>query len=304
MSFDPQLEFCRSLLFIPVPETRFVEKAHERGAGAIILDLEDGVAPDMKVRARGAVRDVAARLRARNVTVLVRINHGSREDIEAAVSPDVAALVLPKVDSAAEIQGIADLLTRREEELGLESAHTRLLVLIETPAAVCNAAAIAACHPRVAGLILGSEDLALALSVPPTLDSLRYAAERVVMAARAAGKVPLGVPGSLATIKTPERFAEAVAAARRIGMAGAVCIHPAQVAVVRKQFAPDPQDLAEAQGILAAFAQAEKAGKGAVMHEGKMLDAPIVERARKLVAEASLYRHQPAAQEAGLLVQQ
>jgi citrate lyase subunit beta/citryl-CoA lyase len=299
MSFGAQeLEFCRSLLFVPVPETRFVERAHERGAGAVILDLEDGVAPEMKAQARGAVREVAATLRSRGMTVLVRINHGSREDVEAAVSPDVAALVLPKIDSAAEIQGIADLLDRREAKLGLDAAHTALLVLIETPKAVCNAGAIAACHPRVAGLVLGSEDLALALSVPPTPDSLRYAAERVVMAARAAGKVPLGVPGSLATIKTPERFAEAVAAARRIGMAGAVCIHPAQVAVVREHFALDPRDVAEAQGILAAFAEAQKAGKGAMMHEGKMLDAPIVERARKLVAEARLHGQRAAPQPA------
>lgn len=299
MTFVPQqLEFCRSLLFVPVPETRFVEKAHERGAGAVILDLEDGVAPDLKAHARGAVREVAARVRSRDVTVLVRIDHGSREDIEAAVSADVSALVLPKIDGSSEIHAIAGLLTRREEALGLEDGHTGLPVLIETPAAVCNATAIAACHPRVVGLILGSEDLALALSVPPTLDSLRYAAERVVMAARAAGKVPLGVPGSLATIKAPERFAEAVAAARRIGMAGAVCIHPAQVEVVRNQFAPDPQDVAEAQSILAAFAEAAKADKGAVMHEGKMLDAPIVERARKLVADAGLCRQRAARQPA------
>ena len=283
-----QLESCRALLFVPVLEERFVEKAHQRGAGAIILDLEDAVAPTLKLQARAAVTEVAGRLRARGVTVLVRINHGSLEDAEAVVSADVAAIVLPKVDAAAEIHLAADALARRERELGMRAGHTGIVVLIETPLAVCNAFAIAASHPRVRGLVLGSEDLALALSVPPTLDSLRYAAERVVMAARAAGKVPLGVPGSLATIKTPEVFAEAVAAARRIGMAGAVCIHPAQVAVVRAEFAPDPEAVAQAQGILAAFAEAERASKGAVMHEGKMLDAPIVERARRLVAEASL----------------
>ncbi|HSH89164.1 MAG TPA: CoA ester lyase [Ramlibacter sp.] len=290
MSFDAQqLESCRSLLFVPVPETRFVEKAHERGAGAIILDLEDAVAPELKLQARASVVDVAARLQSRGVTVFVRINHGSLEDAEAAVCADVAALVMPKVEGPAEIQDVADVLARREKELGLPFGHTSILVLIETPAAVCNALAIASSHSRVCGLVLGSEDLALALSVPPTLESLRHAAECVVMAARAAGKVPLGIPGSLATIKTPGVFAEAVGAARRIGMAGAVCIHPAQVAVVCKEFAPDPTRVAEAQGILAAFAEAAKASRGAVMHDGKMLDAPIVERARKLVAEAGLY---------------
>ncbi|MBI5275120.1 MAG: CoA ester lyase [Burkholderiales bacterium] len=289
-----QLEFCRSLLFVPVPQTRFIEKAHERGAGAIILDLEDGVAPQAKAAARGAVRAVAAQLRARGVTVLVRINAGSHEDVQAAVSPDVAGLVLPKVDGPAGVHEVAGILARCEAEMGLPDEHTALLVLVETPTAVCQAAALAACHARVAALVLGSEDLALALSIAPTLDSLRYAAEHVVMAARAAGKVPLGVPGSLANIRAPERFAEAVAAARRIGMAGAVCIHPAQVGVVRRQFTPDPGDVAEAHGILAAFALAQQAGEGAVMHEGKMLDLPIVERARQLVAEDRRLRAAPA----------
>jgi citrate lyase subunit beta/citryl-CoA lyase len=283
------LEFCRSLLFIPAIENRFIDKAHQRGAGAIILDLEDAVAAEHKVAARNVVTEAAARLTAKGLSVLVRVNHGSVADIEAAVSPHVAALVLPKVDTAAEIHAAASTLANREEKLGIAAGHTRLLVLIETPLAVCNAQSIAAAHERVSGLILGSEDLALGLSVEPSPDSLRYAAEQVIMASRAAGKVPLGVPGSLATIANADRFAEVVDLGRRMGMAGTVCIHPDQVAVVQRAYAPDQGAVSEAQSILRAFDEAERAGKGAVSLNGKMLDAPIVERARRLVAEAGIF---------------
>lgn len=290
-----KLEFCRSLLFVPVNESRFVDKAHQRGAGAIILDLEDAIAAEHKVAARNMATAVAASLHAKGLTVLVRVNHGSIEDIEAAVSLHVAALVMPKVDNASEIHAAAAVLAQREAALGIAVGHTRLLVLIETPTAVCNAHAIAASHERVSGLILGSEDLALGLSVAPSTDSLRYSAEQVIIAARAAGKVPLGVPGSLATIKEAAIFGDLVTLGRRMGMAGTVCIHPNQVAVVQRAYAPDMAALSEAEGILRAFDEAERAGKGAVSHEGKMLDAPIVERARKLVVEASHYANRNAA---------
>jgi citrate lyase subunit beta/citryl-CoA lyase len=284
-----KLESCRSLLFVPAIEDRFIDKAHQRGAGAIILDLEDSIAPEKKLAARNAVGAAAMRLGAKGVTVLVRINQGSVADIEAAVSPHVSALVLPKVNTAAEIHEAATALASREKQLGMAVGHTRLLVLIETPAAVGNAYAIGAAHERVSGLILGSEDLALDLGVEPSPDSLGYAAGHLVMAARAAGKVPLGIPGSLATIANSGSFEEVVVLARKVGMAGTVCIHPDQVGVVQRVYAPDPAAVSQARRILEVFDEAERTGKGAISLDGKMLDLPIVERARRLVAEADAF---------------
>jgi citrate lyase subunit beta/citryl-CoA lyase len=284
-----KLETLRSLLFVPAIEDRFIDKAHQRGAGAIILDLEDSIAPEKKLAARNAVGAAAMRLGAKGVTVLVRINHGSVADIEAAVSPCVSAIVLPKVNTAAEIHEVAAALESREKQLGIAEGHTRLLVLIETPAAVVNAFSISTAHERVSGLILGSEDLALELGVEPSPDSLSYAAAHLVMAARAAGKVPLGIPGSLATIANSEGFHEVVALARKLGMAGTVCIHPDQVAVVQCVYAPDPAAVSQARRILEVFHEAERTGKGAVSLDGKMLDLPIVERARRLVAEEDTF---------------
>jgi citrate lyase subunit beta / citryl-CoA lyase len=280
-----QLEACRSLLFVPANEQRFIAKAHQRGAGAIILDLEDAISPDQKEAARGNVRAAAAELRRNGVAhVLVRINAGSADDIDAAVSPDVDALVLPKVETPDDLVWAHTVLAAAEQRRGMHSGHVRLLVLVESPVAVLNAASLAA-HERVAALILGSEDLALALGVEPTPEALTYAASAVVFAARGHQKVPLGVPGSLASIVDTGRFAQAVRHARQLGMAGTVCIHPNQVDVVSAAFAATPEAYAQAQRILAAFDEAQQAGKGAVMFEGKMLDLPIVERARRIVAQ-------------------
>ena len=280
-----QLEACRSLLFVPANEPRFISKAHRRGAGAIILDLEDSISPDQKEAARGNLRPAAAELRRNGIAhVLVRINPGSADDIDEAVSRDVDALVLPKVESLDDLVWAHTAVSTAEQRSGLPDGHIRLLVLVETPAAVLNAASLAA-HERVAALILGSEDLALALGVEPTLDSLAYAASSIVFAARGHRKVPLGVPGSLASIVDTGRFAQAVQHARHLGMAGTVCIHPKQVEAVSAAFAATPEDYAQAQRVLAAFHEAQQAGKGAVMFEGKMLDLPIVERARRVVAQ-------------------
>jgi citrate lyase subunit beta/citryl-CoA lyase len=280
-----QLEACRSLLFVPANEPRFISKAHQRGAGAIILDLEDSIAPDQKEAARRNVRLAAAELRRNGVAhVLVRINAGSADDIDAAVSPDVDALVLPKVEASDVLEWAHTALTKAEQRSLLPDGHVRLLVLVETPAAVLNAASLAA-HARVAALILWSEDLALALGVEPTLESLAYSASSVVFAARGHQKVPLGVPGSLASIVDTARFAQAVQHARQLGMAGTVCIHPKQVEAVSAAFAATPEAYAQAQRVLAAFDEAQQAGKGAVMFDGKMLDLPIVERARRIVAQ-------------------
>lgn len=280
-----QLEACRSLLFVPVNEPRFISKANQRGAGAIILDLEDSIAPDQKEAARSNVRAAARELRRNGAAhVLVRINAGSTEDIEEAASLDVDAIVLPKVESLKELIWAHSALSMAEQRVGLADGHFRLLVLVETPAAVLNAVSIAA-HERVAALILGSEDLALALGVEPTPESLAYAASSIVFAARASQKVPLGVPASLASILDTSRFAESVRHARLLGMAGTVCIHPRQVGVVSAAFAATQEMYLGAQRVLAAFDEARQAGKGAIMFEGKMLDRPIVERARRIVAQ-------------------
>ncbi|MDB6000417.1 MAG: Citrate (pro-3S)-lyase [Rhizobacter sp.] len=283
-----ELEQCRTLLFIPANEQRFIAKANQRGAGGIILDLEDSISPDQKDAARGAVGQAAVELKRLGVEhVLVRINPQNMQDIAAAVSPDVDALVLPKVQSADDVKQAGLALAAAEQRCGMPEGHTRLLLLIETPEAVVNVAALAA-GDRVIGLILGSEDLALSLGVEPTTESLSYAASAIVIAARATRTVPMGIPGSLAAILDRDAFTASVSRGRALGMAGAVCIHPNQVDAVNQVFAPSPQAVLEAQRVLDAFDESLRSGRGAVMFDGRMLDLPIVERARRTVMRSRL----------------
>jgi citrate lyase subunit beta/citryl-CoA lyase len=281
-----QLEVARSLLFVPTLEQRFVHKAHERGAGAIILDLEDSIAPSQKDAACAALADAMAVLKGNAVRhVLVRVNAGVERDTAAAAATQADAVLVPKVRTLADVEQVSGAL---EHAQGFGASHDdaiALVLLVETPQAVLNASSIAA-HPRVVGLVLGSEDLALSLGVPPTPAALGYAAQQIVYACRAAGKVPLGVPDSLASFVNDGGFREAAARGRDMGMAGAVCIHPNQVAQVNAAFSPSAEELEEASRILEIFQAAGAEGKGAVSLDGKMLDLPIVHRARDLLVRA------------------
>lgn len=281
-----QLEGARSLLFVPVLEQRFVRKAHERGAGAVILDLEDSIAPSKKDVARAALSGAAAVLKGNAVRhVLVRVNAAVDEDAAAAAATQADAVLVPKVRTLADVERVSASLEKAQGYGASHSDAIALVLLVETPQAVLNAASIAA-HPRVVGLVLGSEDLALSLGVPPTPAALGFAGQQIVYACRAAGKVPLGVPSSLASFADDGDFREAAARGRAMGMAGAVCIHPNQVAQVNAAFRPSAEELAAAVRILETFHAAEAQGKGAVSLDGKMLDLPIVHRARELLARA------------------
>src|SRR5215211_4707092 len=190
----------RSLLYVPVTSERFVAKAHERGADAVILELEDAVAPSEKDRARALVREAAARIAEAGVDVLVRINRPWRlavRDIEAAVDPNVRALVLPKVDSAEHVIGLAEVAASVEEKRGLPVGHILLFPRIEGPRGLLHVAEIANAHPRVVAIGLGSSDFTIATGMEAGGDGNVIASFQVVTAAIAAGRVPIGLVGSI-----------------------------------------------------------------------------------------------------------
>lgn len=275
-----ELEGLRSLLFVPATEPRFLRNIAQRGAGAIILDLEDAVAPSRKDEARSALDARIAQLKSADLVTVVRVNAGSMEDIDAAVSGGADAVLLPKVCSAQDIQIAAERLHGTSS--AADSQQTRLLALIETPEAVMHLPEITRASDALIGVILGGEDLCAALGTEPSEASLGYAASRLVMAARAAGIVPLGVPGPLSLIEDSAAFQEVVRHGQRLGMAGTVCIHPRQVAVINAVYADSIVSYADALSIVEAFDRAMADGKGAVMWRGRMLDPPIVERAKKI----------------------
>ena len=283
------LPVWRSMLFVPITVARFVETAADRGADAIILDLEDAVAPSAKDRARALLPDAIPRVARRGADVLVRLNRPWRllvRDLEAAVIPGVAALMLTKVDHAEHVQAVADIVDELEAERGLPASAIRFVALVETAAAFFRMEAIARAHPRVVAISLGAEDFALSVGMLPEPEGLFYPKQHTIFAARAAGILPLGFVGTVADYKDQEAFRAIVRRSRRLGFVGASCIHPLQVPVLNEEYAPSTAEVEQARRMVAAYDAALAAGTGAVEFEGKMIDIPVVERAKRVLARA------------------
>ncbi|MER8759759.1 CoA ester lyase [Mesorhizobium sp. M0976] len=277
----------RSLLFVPTHVPRFVETAHERGADGVILDLEDSVPQDQKGEARRQLPECVAKVGRKGASVLVRVNHGLRAlaaDLDAAVIAGVDALVLPKTDSAEWVLEIANAVSDLERERNLAPGRIRFLAQIETPGALQRLAAIASAHPRMIAMALGPEDFSAAVGGTPEFDLLLTPNLSVLFAARAAGLLPLGFIGSIGDFSDTNKLREAAVHARRLGFAGALAIHPTQVAIFNEAFAPNAQELEWARKVVAAENDATTRGLSAFSLNGKMIDPPVVRRAHEILA--------------------
>ena len=282
-----ELPVWRSSLYVPVIVERFVGKAHERGADAIILDLEDSIPQAEKDRARDLVRGAVAKVGRGGADVTVRINRPWRQairDMEASVWPGVRALVLPKVADASHVAAIAEILDELEAERGLPPGSVGLVALVETAEAFFHLPAIARASRRLIGLTLGSEDFALSCGMTAEPDGLFYPTQHAAIAARAAGILPLGYVGSIADYSDLEAFRAMARQARRLGFRGGACVHPAQVSILNEAFTPTGEEVRQARGVVAAFEAALAQGLGAASFEGRMIDGPVVERARETLA--------------------
>jgi citrate lyase subunit beta / citryl-CoA lyase len=280
------LPVWRSLLFVPVTQRRFVDGAAKRGADAIILDLEDSVAPSEKERARTLVPEAAEIVARGGADVVVRINRPLRlavRDIEAAVGPGVLALALPKTENAEHVRLLAEIVDEVERERGIAPGTTRLIAMVETAAALFRIAEIARADPRLVGLNVGAEDFALSAGILPEAEGLLMPKQLCVFAARAAGIMPMGFIGTVADFRDLDAFRETIRRSRRLGFVGASVIHPSQIPILNEEFRPGAQELDHARRVLAAYDQALAEGVGAVTVDGKMIDVPVVERARLLV---------------------
>jgi citrate lyase subunit beta/citryl-CoA lyase len=279
----------RSLLYVPASAEKFVARAHERGADAIILDLEDGVAPAAKPAARAGLPAAVASVRRNGADVLVRINRPLRlavEDIAAAVAAGADALVCTKVLGPDHVRLLSELAAESEAASGRPAGAVRFVVLIEDAAALAHAQAIAAADPRVVALGVGGEDLATDLGAEPTPDALDLPKRMGLVAARAAGVLPLGFIGTVAGLADLEGYRAMLRRSRAIGFACASCVHPSQVPIINEEYGPRPEEVERARRLVAAFEAALAEGRGAVAFEGEMIDKPIVERARRLIARA------------------
>ena len=289
MTVTEMLPLWRSSLFVPATSERFIAKAHLRGADAIKIDLEDAVAPTEKSRARTLVPAVAASVGQAGADVLVRINRPWRmavADLEASVGADVNGIVIPKIESADHVVFLEEIVAELEAERGLAPGHTCFTLQIETAKGFLNVREIAGASRRNKAISVGNEDFAHMLGMPETIsEALIGAMQMVQMAAREAGILALGYPGSIANFSDLDAYRADIARARALGFDGGSCIHPAQVAILNEGFAPTAVEIAEAEGIIAAYDAALARGEGAVAYQGKMIDIPIADRARRTLAQ-------------------
>ncbi len=173
---EAALPVWRSMLFVPVTVAKYVDRAAERGADALILDLEDSVPLAEKPRGRALLQEAAAKVARNGADVVVRINRPWRQalqDIEAAVSPQVQALMLTKVESAEHVQMIAEVVGEIEAERGMQAGATKFVALVETASGFLRMAEIARSHPRLVALSVGAEDFALSVGMLPEAEGRR-----------------------------------------------------------------------------------------------------------------------------------
>ena len=278
----------RSLLYVPVISEKFVAKAHLRGADAIILELEDAVAPSEKDRARTLIPAAAKAVSQGGADVLVRVNRPWRlavRDVEMAIGPDVRALVLPKVDSAEHVLALAEVAGSVEEERGLPVGHTLFFARVEGPKGLLNAAAIAAAHPRVVAIGLGSSDYTIATGMEAGGQGNTMASFLVVNAAKAAGIAAIGLSGPIVGYTDLDGFRRLAEESRAMGLSGAPCVHPSQVPILNDVFRPSAEELVRARRIVEAYEQALAAGEGSITVDGEFVDIPYYEQARRLLSE-------------------
>ena len=282
-----ELPVWRSLMYVPVNVEKYVDKAHTRGADVIQLDLEDSVPPAEKDRARTLVEKAAARVKQGGADVVVRINRPlsmTVRDLEHSVTPDVNGIALTKIDSASHVKLLDELVSELEEKRGMTVGHTKFLTMIETADAFARIDEIPRASARVIAMNIGGEDFALDCDMQPDDDVLLHPKQRMIIAARAAGVMPLGFIGTVAGFGDWENFRQMVRRSRRFGFDGAGCIHPGQVTIVNEEYSPAHDEVVYARRIIELNEEASKSGRGSFALDGKMIDIPIIVRAEKLLA--------------------
>jgi citrate lyase subunit beta / citryl-CoA lyase len=284
----------RSMLFVPGDSARKFEKAGDSGADALILDLEDSVAPARKLDARARVSTLLDDQNSRDWRLFVRVNPFDTgmtfDDMAAVVKPGLDGLMIPKADGATDIVRVATELDRLEAAAHMAVGSVSIVVVAtETATAMFNLGSYAPPHPRLVGLTWGAEDLAAAIGATANKEDsgewtfpYQVARAQCLFAATAAGVFALDT--LYADFRDLEGLERDCLRARRDGFAGRIAIHPDQVATINRCFAPSAEQIAEARRIVDAFAAQPEAGTLGI--DGKMYDIPHLKAAQKTLASA------------------
>lgn len=289
------MELKRSWMFVPGHRQRMIDKALGLNADAIMLDIEDGVAPNEKDAARKLIAEALGKERTPDSPArFVRINaigHARMgSDMEAVLRPGLEGLVLPKVEAAEEVLKVERILAQREPQAKIQPGGVKLLIAIESPRGLLNAPSIASCSPRVVGLMFGAEDFGRELGLPTFREGeardMLYARSALVVAAASAHVQ--AVDGVWVDLKDTEGLVGFARQSRRLGFTAMSLIHPSQIDPINSTFSPTPEEIDYAQQVVKAFEEANARGDGSIAFGGQLIDRPIVERARRTLEMAQM----------------
>ncbi|MEE9569979.1 MAG: CoA ester lyase [Candidatus Binatia bacterium] len=289
------MDLLRTWMFVPGHRQRMIDKAMGLSVDAIMLDIEDGVAPGEKESARTLIGGALGRESPPNSPArFVRINdigHARMDaDLKAVLRKGLNGLVLPKVDTPEEVLKVEAILKKREPELGMSAGAVRLLVAIESPKGLLNAPTIAACSPRVIGLMFGAEDFGREIGLPTSREAeardMIYARSAMVVAAASAHVQ--SVDGVWVDLKDTEGLWGFARQSRRLGFSGMSLIHPSQIDPINSVFSPTPEEIDYSKQVVKAYEEAVARGDGSISFGGQLIDRPIVERARRTLEMARM----------------
>ena len=276
----------RSILYVPGNVPKFIDKAHERGADCVLVDLEDSVTLADKPKARAMLPETMAKVARGGADVAVRINRPLRlaiPDLEAAVRPGLSALFVTKTEGVQHLRLLDEAVSELERERGMAVGSVGFGAMIEYPRALGHINDIAEHGPRVIAMMLGGEDFALETGSIPGDESLELPKRLVAFAAQAHGLAMIGILGTVADYSDAAAYKRSAERARRFGFSGGTCVHPGLVQALNEAFTPAADDVAYARKLIAADEKAAAEGRGSFSVDGKMIDIPVVDRARRLL---------------------
>jgi citrate lyase subunit beta/citryl-CoA lyase len=280
----------RSLLFVPGNRADMLTKAAPLRPDAFVPDMEDSVPEDEKAHARQVTASFVPQLAQGGVPVIPRVNAletGLLEaDLAAVVGPHIYGVSVGKIYTPEDVATISTILARLEQQAQVSVGHTKLVLWMETALAIVHAYAICTASPRIVAVAFGGEDFTNDMGIERTTDDSEVAVPRSLMcvAARAANVLALDTPYFL--FRDPAGLTQNALASKKIGFKGKFAIHPAQLDIINATFSPSPTEIEHARQVVTAFEEAERMGKGSTSLNGKVVDVPVVKRARALLEVA------------------
>jgi citrate lyase subunit beta/citryl-CoA lyase len=285
-------QLLRTTLFVSGIRPEMIAKAPKYGADCLTLDLEDSVPPAEKEKAREIVAAALGTELPQQTRVFVRINPldgpFGLKDLEAIVTKGLAGIRVPKCESAQDIRAVDSHLARLEERHELSLGSIALVVTLETAKGVLNGFDLATASPRIIAIVFGPEDYTADIGTKRSREGteLLHARSQVVLCA-AAAKVQ-AMDGAYADVRDQEGLIAETQLVKRLGFKGKTAIHPGQIEPIHQVFAPGAEEIAEAKRILAAYEEAAAKGIGAVLLDGRLVELPVVKRARRTLMLAGM----------------